>query len=424
MSNYILNTAMVITTMWIVRRFWSIFYEKKKTSILIVMIWIIFGLFQVYLHIKQKDANILMTICNIILILLIAILGYHCTGKQKYFLVAVFSVVWALTEFLVFFVLNLILEPAESMYNIGAVITKILMMIFVYVITSYWIRQRGEFVPHYYYLYLLFFPVGSIYISFSIFNYGKNHALFSIAVMTILLAFNVIIFELYIKMNEMFMSECDKAVYAQQIDMISGNTAEQKRIMEEFYKEKHNLTNELVSLKGYIEKGDIDGIIENLDNIIHSNQYAEKISNSGNSTVDAIINFKYAAASKFDIKFSLKIFIPDEFPIDICDIGIVLGNAIDNAIEAVRECRNQKKIIEISMGVKKEAWVVVIKNPYEHKIEKSRTGIPVSTKKEKHRHGFGLKSILRIADKYQGEVVIETKDGIFSLIIVLNFGEF
>ena len=121
------------------------------------------------------------------------------------------------------------------------------------------------------------------------------------------------------------------------------------------------MTNELVSLKGYIEKGDIDGIIENLDNIIHSNQYAEKISNSGNSTVDAIINFKYAAASKFDIKFSLKIFIPDEFPIDICDIGIVLGNAIDNAIEAVRECRNQKKIIEISMGVKKEAWVVVIK---------------------------------------------------------------
>lgn len=140
--------------------------------------------------------------------------------------------------------------------------------------------------------------------------------------------------------------------------------------------------------------------------------------------MDAIINFKFAAASKFDIKFSLKIFIPNELPIDICDIGIILGNAIDNAIEAVRECRYQKKIIEISMGVKKEAWVVVIKNPYEHKIEKNRTGIPVSTKKEKQRHGYGLKSIMRIADKYQGEVVIETKDGIFSLIIVLNFGEF
>ena len=424
MSNYILNIAMVITTMWIVRRFWDIFYEKKKTSFWIVMIWIIFGLFQTYLHIKQEDANMLMTFCNIMLILLIAILGYHCTGNRKYFLVVVFSVVWALTEFLVFFVLYLILEPTERMYNMGAVITKILMIIFVYVISSYWNRQKGEFVPNYYYLYLLSFPIGSIYISFSVFYYTKSHTLSAIAIMIILLVFNVMIFELYTKMNEMFMNECDKAVYAQQIDIISGNTAEQKRIMEEFYNEKHNLENKLISLKGYIEKGDIDGIIENLNIIIKNNQYAEKISNSGNSTVDAIINFKYAAASKFDIKFSLKIFIPDEFPIDICDIGVVLGNAIDNAIEAVRECRNQKKIIEISMGVKKEAWVVVIKNPYEHKIEKNRTGIPVSTKKEKQRHGYGLKSIMRIADKYQGEVVIETKDGIFSLIIVLNFGEF
>lgn len=65
MSNYILNIAMVITTMWIVRRFWDIFYEKKKTSFWIVMIWIIFGLFQTYLHIKQEDANMLMTFCNI-----------------------------------------------------------------------------------------------------------------------------------------------------------------------------------------------------------------------------------------------------------------------------------------------------------------------------------------------------------------------
>ena len=49
MSNYILNTAMVITTMWVVRRFWSIFYEKKKTSIFncndMDNLWIISGIF-------------------------------------------------------------------------------------------------------------------------------------------------------------------------------------------------------------------------------------------------------------------------------------------------------------------------------------------------------------------------------------------
>lgn len=52
-----------------------------------------------------------------------------------------------------------------------------------------------------------------------------------------------------------------------------------------------------------------------------------------------------------------------------CDIGIALGNALDNAIEAVRDCRQHQKVIEISMGVKKQALVMLIKNPYEHVLK-------------------------------------------------------
>lgn len=76
------------------------------------------------------------------------------------------------------------------------------------------------------------------------------------------------------------------------------------------------------------------------------------------------------------------------------------------------------------MGVKKEAWIMVIKNPYEHEIKKDRDERIISTKHEKHRHGYGLKSIMRIAEEYQGEVIIDTENGIFSLTVILNFGEF
>ena len=423
MDTYILNVAMVIATMWIVGRFWSIFFEKKKKSFWSVTIWIVFGLFQLFFHLQQRDTSIWMTICNIFLIWLIAVSSYHCIGKRKYFLLAAFSVVWALIEFLVFFALAVIPKPAKTLDIMGEVISKILMMVFIYAVSSYWKRQKGEFVPNNFLLYLLAFPMGSIYISFCMF-YEKNPIFSSIVTYSVLLVLNVIIFELYTKMNDIFMNECDKAVYAQQIDIISGNTAEQKKIMEEFYREKHDLTNELVSLKGCIENEDMDSLMRNLDNIIHNYKSIEKISDSGNNTVDAIINFKYATAREYGIKFSLKIFIPDELPIDVCDIGVVLGNAIDNAIEAVKECRDSEKVIKISMGVRKEAWVIVIKNPCEHRVEKDRTGRLVSTKKEKHRHGYGLKSITRIADKYQGEAITELKDGIFSLIIVLNFREF
>ncbi len=225
MRDYILNIAMVIATVWIVKRFWGIFFEKKKNSLLSVIVWVIFCVFQMVFQLNQGNIHIWMTIFNDVLILMIAISGYHCMGKQKYFMLMIFSAVWALIEFFVFFTLNFVSEQPERLNVIGVVISKILMIMFVYVISIYWNKQRGEFVPNNFYLYLLFFPIGSICIAINEF-YARENTFSSICTISILLIFNVIIFELYIKMNEIFMKECDKAVYAQQIEIISGNTAE------------------------------------------------------------------------------------------------------------------------------------------------------------------------------------------------------
>ena len=76
------------------------------------------------------------------------------------------------------------------------------------------------------------------------------------------------------------------------------------------------------------------------------------------------------------------------------------------------------------MGIRKGAWVLVIKNPYGHKLKKDRAGMLISTKEEKNRHGYGLKSIMRIAEEYQGNAIIDTLDGVFVLTVVLNLRDF
>ena len=115
-------------------------------------------------------------------------------------------------------------------------------------------------------------------------------------------------------------------------------------------------------------------VIYNLNQIIKNSNISENISNTGNSTIDCLINFKYAVAMEYGSTFQIKIFIPEELSLDPCDIGIALGNALDNAIEAVRDCRQLQKVIEISMGVKKQALVMLIKNPYEHVLKNDRSG--------------------------------------------------
>ena len=124
------------------------------------------------------------------------------------------------------------------------------------------------------------------------------------------------------------------------------------------------------------------------------------------------------------IQFLLKIFIPEELPVNQCDLGVVLGNALDNAIEATEKCNENNKNIEIAMGIKKQSLVLVIKNPYEGSLKQDKSGKLISTKNDFRRHGYGISSIQKVADKYGGDVIIETQDGKFVLTVMMNIGEF
>lgn len=417
---FIFNIAMVVSTIWIIDRFWSSFYEKRK-CVLSTIVWLCFMLWQFVFIWGKGDMHINAAIVNIAFLLLIAVYCYRGKGKEKYFLMAVFYSVWALAEVLVFYLIRILPMEQGQIDIIGSVVSKIITIIFVHLFPSMQKEKKYSCIPTQYYFFLLLIPVGSIYIAIIEF-YLIGNTFFSLTTISILLVFNVVIFEMYAKLNEAFISDTEKTVYAQQLAIISKNTEEQKKMMTEFHEEKHNLTNELIALKSGIKMDDKETVVRNLNKIIKSSNIAENICCSGNSTVDAIVNFKYAVAKESGIRFLLKIFIPEEMPINQCDLGVVLGNAIDNAIEATKECSVNEKIIEIILGVRKEALIIIVKNPYEHQLNMDRNGNILSTKKEKKRHGFGLNSINRITEEYDGAMILDYEHNKFSLTATMNFG--
>ena len=173
-------------------------------------------------------------------------------------------------------------------------------------------------------------------------------------------------------------------------------------------------------LKDELEHGKRENVLESLEKIISHIDVSESICQSGNSTVDALINFKYAAAKEQGVRFILKIFIPGTLPIDQCDLGVILGNSLDNAITAAAQCRNHEKLVRITIGVKKGALVIVVKNPYEQELKRNKTGSFLSTKSDSAGHGYGVGSIQKAAEKYNGEVLIETENQVFSIMIILS----
>jgi sensor histidine kinase regulating citrate/malate metabolism len=106
------------------------------------------------------------------------------------------------------------------------------------------------------------------------------------------------------------------------------------------------------------------------------------------------------------------------------DIYSLFGNALDNAIEAVLKIREtDSRVIGLKIHSVGELITINIRNSYADAITYNKDGYPVSTKGEPNYHGYGIKSISYIVEKYGGNLSISAKDGVFNLNILLSIPE-
>lgn len=134
-----------------------------------------------------------------------------------------------------------------------------------------------------------------------------------------------------------------------------------------------------------------------------------KYVDTGNYVLDSILNYKIHEASQYGINFTHEINVTGEQQFSAYDMNILLGNLIDNAIEAVK-CLERKKI-DLNMNLVHGKLYIEIRNPYENVIRDGERFC--STKTDKENHGYGVSIIQNIVDRYQGMLSIDTKQGIF-----------
>lgn len=100
------------------------------------------------------------------------------------------------------------------------------------------------------------------------------------------------------------------------------------------------------------------------------------------------------------------------------DIYSLFGNAIDNAIEAVSMLPREKRYIGVNVCEKGHNTFVHFENFYVGRLV-FKNGLPETTKDDKAYHGFGLKSIRSIVEKYRGTCVVEAEKGMFVIDLII-----
>ncbi|HJC23242.1 MAG TPA: GHKL domain-containing protein [Candidatus Eisenbergiella merdavium] len=421
----ILNGVLLLATIWIVNKYLNCLFVKKKWSFFSALVWIYFVIFQAIVEFRDKYGNIWITVTVLVVTYLIAMLCFEKAGLKKFIYITFLYVAWSAVEVIVIGIFENIQISARMKYDFGEVMSKIIMVFLIQIVALVVEKDSKNNIPLKYNIFLLFIPLGSMFILANEFFFSaqKENVIFSLLLYSVVLLINIQVFEVYLKLIRFFDAENEKVVFEQQFIQMSNRINEQNKIVDDFYEKQHNIANELIIVREYIESNDNRNAKKTLENILKFKEEGVLISKCGNRIVDAIINFKYATIKNLGISFSLKITIPEEMSVDECDMGIILGNAIDNAIEATEMCVNLEKKITILMGVKKGTLIIIIKNPYENELKKSKSGDFLSTKHNSKGHGFGLGAIKKVADKYSGDVLIETQNNIFGITILLDLEE-
>ena len=102
------------------------------------------------------------------------------------------------------------------------------------------------------------------------------------------------------------------------------------------------------------------------------------------------------------------------------DLYTILGNILDNAIECVRNYEDpEKKVISLSILEKGDMLNIFADNYFDGEL-KMEKGFPITSKKDKGYHGYGVKSIKMIAEKYDGDIRISCKNHTFSIQVMMK----
>ncbi len=197
---------------------------------------------------------------------------------------------------------------------------------------------------------------------------------------------------------------------------------------EDFYgnvrKLRHEMKNHLTNIKGLAageQYGEIKDYISKMDETM---QELECRYATGNALTDVIVNDRWRRAEKLGIDFEAE-FHPVE-GVSVFDLGMILGNLLDNAIEACEKDRQEKRFIHLRVKQKKRFFLIDVENSFDGKLRwQEGSPFPLSTKERAApllmmEHGLGLKNVSDIAERYYGGVSIKVKEQIFHVTVMLQ----
>ena len=194
---------------------------------------------------------------------------------------------------------------------------------------------------------------------------------------------------------------------------------------EQFYTRirglKHEMRGHLTNIKGLAQSGEYASLEDYIAKMDESVSGFELTLQTGNPVTDVIVNDIRQRSLDLGIRFQAEFHYPDPGAYDAFDVGIILQNLLQNALEACEKVSEGERFIVLTGKRKGRFFLIEVKNSFVGEVVFGQDGMPVTTKKEDvPMHGIGLSNVRREAEKYMGELELKTVQREFSATVLLQ----
>lgn len=209
--------------------------------------------------------------------------------------------------------------------------------------------------------------------------------------------------------------ECQIARY--QNDLTRRHCEEVDNLYRQTRGWRHDFKNHLQTMQAYLEMGQTEQLEHYLRELTDDYNMIDIPIRTGNAMVDAILNSKLSVVRTKDIRVEATADLPPRLPVSDVDLSVMIGNLLDNAMEACLKVPPQERFLRFYMTKAKDNLYIYVMNAADGTYRKG-SGKYLSTKGT-DSHGYGLQRIDRVIRKYKGYQNRQDEGNVFATEILL-----
>lgn len=189
---------------------------------------------------------------------------------------------------------------------------------------------------------------------------------------------------------------------------------------------RHEMKGHMTNIKGLVAGGKYEEVEQYIGKLDETMEELDYKFCTGNAVTDVVINDKYRKAVKSGIAFRVKFAFRKSDTISAFDMGIILNNLLDNAIEACEKLEWARRRISLTLKRKNHFLLVEVENSFDGKLEwEDGKAVPETMKCNSlpeilMEHGVGLKNVKDVAERYLGYMDIKAKGDVFKATVLLQ----